>query len=169
MKKREHRLVNNIEQKWCPKCFSWRPLDSFRKDLEKWDGLYYSCKTCCQSRLQQYLNEPIGSSTVKNWNEKYYKENKETIKNRAKIWYSNNTEQAKENSLRSTKNRYHSKLKFDSRYMLNAALRAAIGRSLHGAKLGQHWEDLVGWTLLDLTNHLESLFLDGMNWNNYGF
>ena len=40
--------------------------------------------------------------------------------------------------------------------------------SLNGNKGGHHWEDLVGYTLNELMQHLESLFTDGMSWANYG-
>jgi hypothetical protein len=39
---------------------------------------------------------------------------------------------------------------------------------LRGKKNGQHWEDVVGYTLKDLMSHLETLFEPGMSWDNYG-
>lgn len=36
------------------------------------------------------------------------------------------------------------------------------------SKDGRKWEDLVGYTRKELMDHLESLFVDGMNWDNYG-
>lgn len=33
---------------------------------------------------------------------------------------------------------------------------------------GNHWEDLVNYTLDELMTHLESLFAEGMSWDNYG-
>jgi len=37
------------------------------------------------------------------------------------------------------------------------------------AKKGfRKWEDLVGYTLQDLINHLTPLFTDSMAWENYG-
>ncbi len=35
-------------------------------------------------------------------------------------------------------------------------------------KHGRTWETIVGYTLLELKTHLETLFTDGMNWDNYG-
>ena len=40
--------------------------------------------------------------------------------------------------------------------------------AIKGNKGGRHWEDIVGYTLSDLKEHLESLFTDGMTWENQG-
>lgn len=44
----------------------------------------------------------------------------------------------------------------------------AMCSALKGNKAGQHWEDLVPYTLEQLRTHLESQFTPKMNWNNYG-
>ena len=36
------------------------------------------------------------------------------------------------------------------------------------SKNRRHWEDLIGYKVQDLKAHLESLFLPGMTWENYG-
>jgi hypothetical protein len=43
-----------------------------------------------------------------------------------------------------------------------------IWRSLKYSKNGRRWEKLVGYTADDLMARLESLFADGMIWDNYG-
>jgi len=44
----------------------------------------------------------------------------------------------------------------------------AIRSALKGRKEGRHCFDLVGYTREQLMAHLESLFKDGMTWENYG-
>lgn len=52
---------------------------------------------------------------------------------------------------------------------LNSNIKGGILRSLRqGTKAGRHWEDLVGFTVIQLKRHLEKLFTPEMNWNNYG-
>ena len=51
---------------------------------------------------------------------------------------------------------------------LNARMGSAIWRALRGAKNGRNWESLVGYSVIDLTKHLESQFKDGMSWDNMG-
>ena len=49
-------------------------------------------------------------------------------------------------------------------------LRSALGRVLKlvGASKDQKTEELVGCSWVKLVKHLESLFADGMEWDNYG-
>jgi len=51
---------------------------------------------------------------------------------------------------------------------LHAHIRMVINHSLPNGKNGHKWEDLVGYTCKDLMNHLESQFIEGMTWDNYG-
>jgi hypothetical protein len=44
----------------------------------------------------------------------------------------------------------------------------AIYAALKGNKNGLHWEKLVNYKIQDLKKYLESLFLLGMSWENYG-
>jgi hypothetical protein len=47
---------------------------------------------------------------------------------------------------------------------LNSAMKTGIQKSLHGDKAGRRWETLVGYTLSELREHLESRFTEGMTW-----
>jgi len=53
-------------------------------------------------------------------------------------------------------------------FRLNENIISQIRRSLNGEKRGRHWEILVGYTLKDLAIHLEKLFDENMNWEDYG-
>ncbi len=41
-------------------------------------------------------------------------------------------------------------------------------QSLKGERKSTTWTELVDYSLQDLKEHLESLFLSGMTWENYG-
>lgn len=41
-------------------------------------------------------------------------------------------------------------------------------KSLNGLKDGMSWTKLVDYDLIDLKNHLEKQFTEGMSWDNYG-
>jgi len=41
-------------------------------------------------------------------------------------------------------------------------------QALKGLKGGTSWKDLVGYDVAELKSHLESLFISGMTWSNYG-
>jgi hypothetical protein len=52
--------------------------------------------------------------------------------------------------------------------LLNQAISGGVWHALRGKKSGRRWETLVGYTVEDLKSHLESLFTEGMSWDNYG-
>lgn len=43
-----------------------------------------------------------------------------------------------------------------------------IRRSLKSLKNNRHWEEIVGFSLGQLRDHLENKFVEGMSWDNYG-
>jgi len=63
--------------------------------------------------------------------------------------------------------------KLNERYVrlcwrLNHTIRNHIRDSLRKKKEGKSWEKIVGYTLPQLMEHLESQFDKKMSWNNYG-
>lgn len=94
---------------------------------------------------------------------KQYKENPEKSINCAIKWQKENPERKLENN-----RQYYKKKRQDPKFKLNDIIRKGILKSLNGNKNGKHWEDIVGYTLDKLINHLESLFEDDMSWNNHG-
>lgn len=93
----------------------------------------------------------------------YKQNNKEKIKIRLKRYRSDNSDKIKQNY----KRYYINNIKNNSQALLNKNISNAINASLHGAKAERHWENLVGYTLQDLINHLEKQFDKRMNWNNH--
>ncbi len=51
---------------------------------------------------------------------------------------------------------------------ISHSFRLSIYHCLIQDKHGRSWENIVGYTLNDLRNHLERHFEDGMTWDNYG-
>ena len=127
-----------IMDKTCSKCKKTKPTDEFY--FRKDRGKYHGqCKEC----IKEYQKNNKGKKAE--YDKEYAQNNKEKI-----YEYQRN------------------RRKTDPRYRLNANTKTAIGVSLHGNKNGRHWEDLVGYTLDNLKEHLESQFTDGMTWDNYG-
>ncbi len=63
---------------------------------------------------------------------------------------------------------YWNRAKTNPMKRLKVNISSSMCISLNGNKNGYRWEGLVGYTLVDLKNHLESLFQDYMTWDNYG-
>lgn len=56
----------------------------------------------------------------------------------------------------------------DPKRKLDKNISRAIRASLKSGKGGESWKGLVGYSLDELVRHLESKFLPGMSWDNYG-
>ncbi len=54
------------------------------------------------------------------------------------------------------------------RVRVDDRISSMIRQALKDKKDGKSWEKMVGYTKEDLYNHLESLFLEGMSWENIG-
>lgn len=98
------------------------------------------------------------------YSKSYRLTNKEKIKNRIKEWKIKNKEKVKIYLKQWRKN---ARLN-NSKYKLRCNISTAISRSLKGNKHGVSWENIVGYSLFELKNHLENKFMDGMAWENYG-
>lgn len=108
------------------------------------------------------------------YDKQYYQQNKSKIKEYTKLNKDKIAERNKKyrldnsESLREKDREYYKKVvKNDPMLMINKNISSAICESLKGTKSEQHWEDLVGYSLEDLTKHLESLFQPGMTWENH--
>jgi hypothetical protein len=63
---------------------------------------------------------------------------------------------------------FRERYKKEPKFRLNTIMRKSISESLHGTKNGKRWQTLVGYTINDLKNHIESQFTGEMNWENQG-
>ena len=52
--------------------------------------------------------------------------------------------------------------------ILSHTISSAVYRVLRDIKSDRHWEDLVGYNIQELKNHLESQFDENMTWDNMG-
>jgi len=180
------------EFKKCSRCKKIKPINEFYKNKQKRDGLYCWCKYCERERYNLWkLNNPekvkekyrrikrrnLEKDKIrfreykKNNREKikikshiYYELNKEIIKKRNKRWYENNKEHIKQYR----KKYYQDIYKYNIKAKISKRMSCAIWRSLKMGKNGNHWKDLVGFTLQELMQHLENQFREGMSWDNYG-
>jgi len=108
------------------------------------------CRSCIQARHRKAAHR---------WRIKHPE------KSRAACRQWSNTHLAHEKQRRKIK---HQKLYSTSQGILHSRMRTALLAALRENKAGRHWETLVGYSVLALKQHLEKLFMKGMNWNNLG-
>lgn len=114
-------------------------------------------------------------------NKRYYNNNKEDISEWYKEWAKENVIECKNYTQQWNKdNREHvNKYKRDyerkrraedPKYRLGIRTRTAVWQLLKERNINKTNKTfiLLGYTIEELMNHLESLFTDGMTWDNYG-
>jgi hypothetical protein len=92
------------------------------------------------------------------YTKRHYDKNKEAILERRKTesWRA-------ENAARLRRRRQR-----DPAFRVYCNVSRLIHMALKDKKAGRKWETLVGYTLADLTRHLERQFTKGMTWENMG-
>jgi hypothetical protein len=117
----------------------------------------------------------------KKYHNEYYSKNSEYVKSKVKDYRQNNKEkyaEQKRNYFSKNKNKINKRLrdykkerqKKDENYYLTRTLRRRIymGIKKQFSEKAFKTIDLIGCSIPELKQHLESQFKDGMDWNNYG-
>lgn len=179
----------------CTVCRESFPESCFGKDKRQKSGLKSACQPCCNAAVTKWRNNnpekarEAGAKFRRDNPEKHransrkwYNENKEAAQKNASEWrksnpdklrdygreYSRrwraaNPERAKESARRAAKKRREDPIR-----RLEDAIKNGIYRGIRGISKAGHTFDLLGYSLGELTQHLETKFKDGMTWDNYG-
>jgi len=156
--------MENEETRVCKKCGIKQKLEQF--SILK--GYYrHTCRLCINKRQNELykLNPERANKYSKKYFAKYTENNKEKLKIKDEKYRKNNPEK-----IRIARLKRYEKDKINPMFKINNSLRVSIWRSLKtngGSKNKRHWEDLIGFTVIELKNHLESLFTEGMNWERF--
>jgi hypothetical protein len=146
-------------------------------------------KNCCKSCKKKYMSEYYEnnkeswieylkkSSNSENFKEKqkeYVDKNKDKVKEYQKEYRIKNKENLKQkrkkyNKIRALrhKERYENDIDYRIRKIHRNILKSFLRRVKMGPKK-DHTSKLLGYSYSEFRTHIESLFLDGMNWFNHG-
>ena len=164
--------------KICKQCNIEKPMGDFHNLKNSKDGKKPKCKVCVNEiqkkininnrdkileRKKKYRESEKGKLVIKEYRKKYYLKNKIIENERSNQWNKTNKELIKK-----YKNEY-SKLYRKNNPELHA-WRGILHNYLRrvGKEKESHTIDLLNYSALDLKQHIESLFTDGMSWENYG-
>lgn len=147
---RKYDKLTGEELKQCSTCKQWKHKDEFIKRKNSSDGYTGQCKECLK-QASKLRNDKLSAEEKEKlrmikieYMRKYREENKEEINKRKR----------KEN--------------LSQMQVLSHTISSAIYRVLKGIKSDRHWEDLVGYSIQELKEHLEKQFTSEMSWNNMG-
>ena len=161
----DYREKNDSISKKCVKCNLEKKLVDFTKSKTSKDGYRNTCKNCTNlAKNNEKYKLKQKEYRIKNRNKKLIymsiynskKENKERVKN----WHIEN------------KDRVNELKRYNRKYITPhvEVWRRLLTRVLYKfdkPKEG-HTIDLLGYSALNLKEHIASLFTDNMSWDNYG-
>jgi len=157
-------------ERYCTKCKTVKKIEEFSIDNFTYDGISLWCKECKSEKQQNYYNN--NKDKMSELNKKYrYKNHEETLKREKELYYS-------ESSINYRKSKRYKELSKKAREIrmnnikerINHRMGSSVRYSLASKNLtkdGHHWESLVDYTRQELKEHLESLFADEMNWDEF--
>ena len=160
-----------INAKQCNTCRKTKPIGEFYADSTGRDGLKSSCKACVKKECAVYRKahrkqraeaaRAKRNSDVKSARE--YERSKYASNPQKHI--ARNAAWQKEN--RAWRRTYQKvRLDGDPRYAIERRLRGRLWHALRGSIKAASTFDLVGCSPSELMRHIESQFVDGMNWDN---
>lgn len=161
--------------KTCNVCNQAKELTQFCKDKSKKDGLSGTCRNCVAVRCKLWYAKEQNATTVRIRSEQYYAQHKEEVKlyarNRQplKKQYMKKWREKNKESILRYKRKYETlKKRTDVGYRMLCNLRNRINIALKTNAKSTSTKELLGCSITDLRKHLESKFVDGMTWGNYG-
>ena len=157
--------------KKCYKCKEIKSLDFFCNDKTKKDGKKSICKLCQKELRKNDTSQKYSPE----YQLKYRKENAKKIKSyytkeknreRGQKYRKENLEKYREYQ----RNYRKQKRLEDINFKLSEIIRTNVRRvfKLIGTNKSDKTYSIVDYTAKDLKEHLESLFSNGMTWDNYG-
>lgn len=155
-----------MKYKKCTKCLINKDKNDFGKDKTKHDGLYSSCKQCRKEQQQTIEYKTKYRLYHIEYNKKHYQKNKNQIKKRHQKYYQNNkTNILKQNNLYQKK-KYATDPLFRTKHLLRRRIYHA-SKGINYAKKSTT-EKILGCSYLYFLQYIESLFTEGMSWDNQG-
>lgn len=127
-------------EKQCSKCKLIKSTVDFSKSSKEKSGLRNRCKTCVKEDDRIYGVKNKNKKKISK--QKWRKENREKFNATARAWNKKN------------------------KHVIS--WRAMLRRTLAGKKKTNKTEALMGYGAEDFKNHIESLWKEGMSWDNYG-
>jgi hypothetical protein len=163
--------LEDYSMKECKKCLIVKPFDLFNKRSDSKDGFAHECRECSKNRGILYYTK--NETKIKNYQKEYYINNSESVLERVRSYRTENIDNIREYDRRrreSRKNYLNNYVKnrrgVDILFRLASNLRNRTRKFLKNKS--KSTKEIIGIELDELKIYLETLFVDGMAWDNYG-
>jgi len=185
--KRQSGEIKMEGEKICRICNTTKPIIEFHIKKGTPDGHRSECKECAKINYKKYSDAPGYKEKKKEYHKKRYDENREQnleqkkeyhIKNREKILekkkvYRNepkNKEKIRNWRLNNLEKCADLQSKYRKKYPHIIAWRTILYSTLNrlGKEKESHTIDMLGYSALELKEHIEMQFISGMTWENHG-
>lgn len=147
--------------KFCPKCKNTKNTVEFYKNHRNPDGMAYTCKACMAEYSKKHKN--LNKDKVAHSKQKWYSQNKEYVLDYQQKFYKENKEKIIKRVVKYSVERRRK----DPVFRLSRNIRSRVYKALK-QKTSVSISSLVGCSLDDLKQHIESKWQPGMTWDNYG-
>jgi hypothetical protein len=155
-----HRLLEKGLKK-CYTCKAIKNLDGFCKDKNGIGGIKNNCKECMKVYRRRHYEKNKGKENA--CSKEYKDKNKERCRGLRKEWDKKNPEKVK-----IRRRRYYLENIKDPKYRLENNITNSIRRRVKLNRRDKRLNEVLGYSIQELMNHLESKFKPEMNWDNHG-
>lgn len=158
--------------KTCCDCKNQKNNSEFGKNKYNKDGLEYRCKSC---RKEKYKNNKDEINKKRRLKQKeVYQKNKDKIKKYAdsrrleKAKYDSEYREQNKEKIRNYKKEWEKNKKNDPVFKIKRNLRRRLNHVVAKTLKADKTFNLIGCSAEEFKLYLESKFLEGMSWQNYG-
>jgi len=148
-------MENEIKTKKCSKCKLEKAICCFGHDKNRKYGLKPYCKECRKNESD--------TNKDKKRKKEWYKKNKKITIDRAKNWSKLNSDRRNKIAID-----FYYRDKIENPHIY--AWRAILSNTIVRLKKNKNDKtiNLLGYSALELQEHITSLFTEGMTWDNWG-
>jgi hypothetical protein len=143
----------------CKDCKNKKARENYHKNIIKQRERGAKYRKNNPNNLKEYYIKHKDEWKIKN--KEYYDLHREEINTSAKKYAAFHRKERRE--------RYKKRIKYDIKYKIRNNLAKRIYSALKGTSKSRKTLDLLGCSVEEFKRYMEYKFIEGMNWENYGF
>jgi hypothetical protein len=174
---KEREQDKTLQNKKCKECDETKEIKLFTKNTAYKDGYEQKCVICYRKNRQEYLDKPENRERFKKWcreweskpeNKKKRNETKQLEESKVMMRQYIKKYRSKDSSKKLRGIYRRERYSIDIEYKITCLLRSRLHDALKGKMKVESTMQLLGCSLEHFKNYIESLFVEGMTWENHG-